>query len=120
MVVPFLATEIWLKDGTIPPEAAYGHAIVAVIPVVLELLDKGVKDDFKNALQVLGVVSLIIAGILGTNYFTIGAGVAYGIGRFSFRQGKNCMDFDCTDMYNFALSGFTVCALMAITGGSLQ
>lgn len=117
LVVPFLAAEIWLKVGTIPPEAAYGHAIAAAIPILCELLDKSVNDDFQDALQAITAASLLAAGGLGgPNYYTIGAAVAYGLGRFSFRRGKLCMDFDCTAMYNFGLSCFTVCSMMALKG----
>lgn len=116
VVAPFLAAEMWLMVGIIPKEAAWFHGLAGAIPVVLHFMDKKVKDDFMDALQVCSVVSLIAAGVLGSNFYAIGAGASYGAGRFSFRKGKNCMDFDCVDMFNYALCGFTACGLLALTG----
>lgn len=116
IVLPFLATEVWLKVGYIPTEAAWFHAVASLVPVICHFLNKSVKEDFQDALQLLGVVSLVCAGVLSGSYYVIGAGAAYGMGRFSFRRGKNCMDFDCTDMYNYALCGFVACALIALRG----
>lgn len=117
LVVPFLATEIWLKVGTIPQEAAWFHAVVAFIPVLLYYINnKSIDNDFQDGLQYLAVGSLICAGVLSNNYYTIGAGASYGLGRFSFRRGRNCMDFNCIDMYNYALCGFVSCALIALNG----
>lgn len=116
LVLPFFAAEIWLKVGFIPTEAAWFHGIAAVVPVICHLLNKRIKDDFLDVLQLIGVVSLLTAGVLSSNYYVIGAAAAYGVARFSFRKGNNCMDFDCTDMYNYALCGFITLALMAIKG----
>lgn len=118
MVLPFLTAEIWLKVGVIPPEAAWFHAAVAVIPVICHFLDKNIKDDFLDAIQLLCVVSLLTAGVLSSNYFVMGAAAAYGTGRFSFRKGNNCIDFNCSDMYNYALCGFIICALIALQGSA--
>lgn len=116
LVLPFFAAEIWLKVGIIPTEAACFHAIVAVIPMICHFLNKSIKEDFLDALQLISVVSILTAGVLSSSYYAIGAAAAYGVARFSFRKGNNCMDFDCTDMYNYALCGFITLALMAIKG----
>lgn len=117
LVVPFLATEVWLKVGTIPKEAAWFHAIAAFIPVVLYYVqNKSVDSKFQDAIRLISIVSLVIAGVLNSDYYIIGAAAAYGLGVFSFRKGKNCNNFNCSDMYNYALTGFVALALISLNG----
>lgn len=107
---------MWLQNGIIPREAAWIHALAAAVITVLYLLDKSIKSEFQDTLQIVSVVSLIVAGVLNNCFSTIGAGVAYGIGRFSFRKGENCMEFNCIDLYNLSLCAFSGFALLALTG----
>lgn len=114
VVLPCLCTEVWLAVGVIPKEAAWFHSVAALVPVMFHLVNRNVNDDFVYTLELVSVVSLIVAGVMGNNSYAVGAGSAYGVGRFSFRRGENCMGFDCTDMYNYALCAFVLCALAGI------
>lgn len=116
VVLPFLATEVWLKSGGIPEEAAWAHAAVACAAAALYLLDDSLRDKLLDGLQLVSAVSLATAGMMCGNSYAVAAAAAYALARFNFKRYGNCVNIDCVDLYNFALCAFVVCALVALQG----
>lgn len=115
IVLPFLTTEIWLKYGVFRKEGAWAHAIIGAIPAVLYVANKRVKKELIDTVQGAAAISLGIVGVLNENYYAVGAAVLFALAYFNFKSHSNCFDFNCQDMFNYAVSAFAVCGLYAMS-----
>lgn len=115
VVLPFFTCFIWLKYSVIQPEAAWLHAASGVVPLVFRIIDGHVKNELIDAVQTINAISLGVVSVINNDFYALGACILISLAYFNFISHSNCFDFNCKDMYNYALCGFAYCALIAVT-----
>lgn len=113
MVLPFFTCSVWLKHSVMQKEAAWIHAASGVVPIAFRITDGYIRSGVIDNIQTFNAVSLAVVVIMNNDFYAFGACALISLAYFNFNSDGNCFRLNCRDMYNFALSGFAYCALLA-------
>lgn len=114
--VPCIAAQIWLQGGINPPELAYLHAGIPLLPLAAYLSNRE-RRDLVDMIIFLNLVSMGIVSFVGNRYYGVAAAVSFAINYFIIRDEGDFADaLPAQDLFNYGMCFAAYFALRALSG----
>lgn len=114
--VPCIAAQVWLQGGMQPPELAYLHAGIPLLPLAAYLSNRE-RRDLAELIIAVTLTSMGIVSFLGKKYYGVVAAVSFAINYFVIRdQGEFVDNVPSLDLFNYGMCFGAYFALRTLRG----
>lgn len=114
--VPCIAAQVWLQGGVNPPELAYLHAGLPLIPFAAYLSGKE-KKDIGEVVVALNLASMGVISFMGKKYYGVAAAVSFALNYFVIKdQGDFADSIPAIDLFNYGMCFACYFALRGLAG----
>lgn len=115
-VVPCIAAQVWLQGGIRPPELAFLHAGLPVLPLALNISNRERRDVIELVIG-LNLISMGVVSFLGKKYYGIAAAVSFAINYFAIKDEGDIADtVPAQDLFNYGMCFAAYFALRGLRG----